>query len=213
MLEAAEIEQAERRWGTPQEIELQAVLDERELELVGGSLRKLRTHDITFFIVEGDELVVIRKPMFPPEAFRAPSGGVHPGEGLEEGARREALEETGLDIRLERYLLRVNATFRAAKEWPGQASLPPAVLDGQEPTAWHWQSHVFLASVNGSRELAPQDTWEIAEARWVTLAELQGPIREVLLASGWSLFRYRVALTDATIALIDEGVGAGRVKT
>jgi len=54
----------------------------------------------------------------------------------------------------------------------------------------------------GRDELAPIDTDEIAEARWVALDELQGPIRKVLLGTGRGLFAYRVALTDATVAAL-----------
>lgn len=158
--------------------------------------------------------MVIRKPTFPAEAFRAPSGGVHPGESLEEGALREALEETGLGVRLVRYLLRVDATLRPGIAWHPHEALPPEVLDPADPGAVRWQTHVFLACVEGeNRQLAPRDTWEIAEARWVTFDELQGRIRRVLLETGWSLFRYRVALTDAVVALLDRGSGlSGRAS-
>ena len=57
----------------------------------------------------------------------------------------------------------------------------------------------YLRSETGGRGLEPIDTEEIAEARWATLDELQGPIREALLDAGWDLFRYRVALTDLTV--------------
>ena len=45
---------------------------------------------------------------------------------------------------------------------------------------------------------------EIAEARWGTPAELAGPIRERLLATGRALWRYRVALHDAALAALAE---------
>ncbi|HEX6989930.1 MAG TPA: hypothetical protein VF282_10735, partial [Bacillota bacterium] len=49
----------------------------------------------------------------------------------------------------------------------------------------------------------PVDTHEIAEVRWSTLEELQGPVRRALLQTGRGLLRYRVSLTDAVIALLD----------
>jgi len=58
-----------------------------------------------------------------------------------------------------------------------------------------------------SGEIDPVDTHEIAEARWATLSELQGPLRASLLETGWGLLRYRVALTDLTVDLL-QGVDA-----
>ena len=52
--------------------------------------------------------------------------------------------------------------------------------------------------------LAPRDTEEIAGARWGTLDELAGPLRERLLATGHALWRYRVALHDAALTALRE---------
>jgi hypothetical protein len=59
-----------------------------------------------------------------------------------------------------------------------------------------------LAATTGETELAPIDTHEISAARWGTLDELQGPIRERLLATGATFWRYRVALHDAAAAVL-----------
>ena len=48
----------------------------------------------------------------------------------------------------------------------------------------------------------PQDTEEIQAARWGTLSELSGPLREQLLATGRAFWRYRVALHDAAAEAI-----------
>lgn len=206
LLDAALLRQAERCFGVPREMSLEALIGEEEMDVVARSMRRLRVHDVTFFIVDQEEIVVISKPWFPPGAYRAPSGGVRAGESLEEGARREGLEETGLTLRLEHYLLRIAATFRPERPWTKAGSLPPEVTDAAEPSTLHWWTHVFSARVVGGRDLAPIDTHEIAEARWVSAAELQGPIRRTLLETGRGLFRYRVALTDATMGLL-HGVG------
>ncbi|GAB4244967.1 MAG: hypothetical protein Kow00129_04710 [Thermoleophilia bacterium] len=204
MLTRGLVAQAEAEFGTPREISLEAELSERELGVIGPSLRRLRTHDVTLFILDEDRIAVIRKPMFPPGVFRAPSGGVGPGETIEEGARREAFEETGLEVVLQRYLLRVRATFRAAGAWPGRDLLPDDVMAPDDPGAIRWWTHVFQARPVGSTLLDPRDTWEIAEAKWVTLSELQGSIRQKLLETGTAFFRYRAALTDAAVERIEE---------
>jgi len=62
-----------------------------------------------------------------------------------------------------------------------------------------------LSATTAEEDLAPLDTDEIAAARWGTAAELAGPIRERLLATGRALWRYRVALHDAALAALAEG--------
>lgn len=188
------LREAEAKFGIPKEISLRYEIDDRELALIRGSRKGNRSHDVTFFIfVRSSErsqpdfwrsrLVVIRKPSFPPGAYRAPSGGLVPGESIEAGAKREAYEETGLDIELGRYLLRIHATFTHG-----------AIVE-------KWVTHVFSARVVGGG-LDPKDTGEIEDARYVTVEQLQGPIRDVLLGSGRGLFAYRVALTDAAIEIL-----------
>ena len=64
--------------------------------------------------------------------------------------------------------------------------------------------HFNRTTAPAAPTLAPLDTTEIAEARWGTPAELLGPIRERLLATGRALWRYRVALHDAAMAALSE---------
>ena len=92
--------------------------------------------------------------------------------------QREALEETGLRVELQRYLVDATAHFV------------------YEPYDVPWRTHVFSATTKDG-ELGPQDTEEIEAARWGTLPELSGPLRERLLATGRAFWRYRVALHDA----------------
>src|SRR5262249_40283098 len=140
-----------------------------------------RTHDVTLFILDPSlRLAVIRKPHFADGVWRPPGGGVKPGEDFAEGAVREALEETGLRVELRRYLVASEAPSRhAGRELP-------------------WRPHVFHATTIDT-ELAPDDVEEIAGARWSTLDELAGPLRERLLETGHAFWRYRVALHDAAI--------------
>ena len=52
----------------------------------------------------------------------------------------------------------------------------------------------MFSATTGDEAIAALDTVEIAEARWGTLDELSGPLRERLLATGRAFWRYRVAL-------------------
>jgi 8-oxo-dGTP pyrophosphatase MutT (NUDIX family) len=140
---------------------------------------------VTLFIIKDGCMVVIKKPMYPPGAYRAPSGGVDPGEPFEEGAIREAHEETGFVISLEKYILRVRVRFSN-----GARSID-------------WTSHVFTAYPIAGK-LEPIDTHEIAEARFATVAELMGSIRDALLASGSTGLKYRSDLNDVVMRRLSE---------
>ena len=97
------------RYGEPDVLEWEGEISEREHRIATYNPRRL--HDVTLFILNGDRLALIRKPMFPPDIWRPPGGGVKPGEGFVEAVRREALEETGLRVELERYLVEARARF------------------------------------------------------------------------------------------------------
>jgi 8-oxo-dGTP pyrophosphatase MutT (NUDIX family) len=192
------------RYGQPAILEWEGDISEVEYEL--ATYDPTRMHDVTLFILNGPRLALIRKPMFPPDIWRPPGGGVKPGEDVVEAVRREAFEETGLNVELERYLVEARARFvyrpaglealSAKPPAPGRESgAPPAHL------GLDWRTHVFLAST-GDEEIQPHDTEEIAEARWGTLEELAGPLRERLLATGRAFWRYRVELHDAALAAL-----------
>lgn len=178
------LQQVEARYGKPVVLHLEQAISPEEMAMVRSSQKNGRAHDVTFFILNSDhQVAVIAKPFFPPGAYRAPSGGLDPGEDFVQGTRREAWEETGLNITVERYILRVEATFTSRDD------------------SLAWTSHVVTASTS-ERALDPHDHDEIREARFVTLEELQGPVRQVLLGTGQGLFRYRCRLTDRAVELI-----------
>ena len=142
-----------------------------------------RTHDVTLFILNGERLALIRKPQFEEGVWRPPGGGIKPGEEFKDGVRREAFEETGLEVELRRYLVAADARFH------------------HEAGEINWRTHVFLATTAGE-ELDPRDLEEIEAARWGTLEELAGPLRARLLETGRAFWRYRVALHDAALAAL-----------
>jgi ADP-ribose pyrophosphatase YjhB (NUDIX family) len=169
------------RYGDPVSLVWEGDVGEQEFALAGFNPR--RRHDFTFFVFNGDRLALIEKPQYPPGIWRPPGGGVRAGEDLVEGIRREALEELGIEIELERYLVASEARFRFGGE------------------TIEWRTHVVSARTD-AENLTPQDTDEISGARWGTLVELGGPLRDRLLGTGRALWRYRVALHDATAAAL-----------
>ncbi len=175
--------EVERKFGRPEALHLEQEIRPEEMALVRNSQKDGRAHDITLFIFRDSQLALIKKPSHPPGVFRAPSGGLRPGEPFEEGAKREAREETGLEIEIDMYLLRLQVRFTCGDEY----------ID--------WTTHVFCARAVGG-ELAPRDTKEIIAAQWASLEELQGPIREALLSSGWPLLTHRASLTDRVARIL-----------
>ena len=145
-------------------------------------MRNGRRHDVTLFISneEKDKIVVIRKPSYPKGVYRPPSGGIEPGEDFEIGARREAYEETGLEIKLQKYALRSHVDLAFEDEIVA------------------WASHVLAARVIGGR-LEPVDKKEIAGVRWATINELRTDLLVRLQQSDSSGLQYRAELQDATL--------------
>jgi ADP-ribose pyrophosphatase YjhB (NUDIX family) len=170
------------RYGEPSILRWQGEVSDPELALITYSPG--RRHDVTLFVTNGDRLALVRKPHFEPGIWRTPGGGIGLNEGFVDGAVREGLEELGVAIELDRYLVRADVVFSFA--------------DQDVP----WTTHVFSATTD-AETLAPVDTAEIAEARWGTAAELAGPIRERLLRTGRALWRYRVALHDAALEALN----------
>jgi len=167
------------RFGTPLELPWEGEITDAEWAI--ATHNPARTHDVTLLILDpARRVALIRKPHFATDIWRPPGGGIKPGEDFVAGAVREALEETGLKVELRRYLVASHAIFSNA---------------GRE---LEWRTHVVLAETEAD-ELAPNDPEEIAEARWGTLDELAGPLRERLLTTGRAFWRYRVALHDTAL--------------
>jgi ADP-ribose pyrophosphatase YjhB (NUDIX family) len=178
----AVLEDVRVRYGDPVVLPWRGEISDAEWSI--ATHNPARTHDVTLFILDPSErLALIRKPHFTGGVWRPPGGGVKPGEDFAAGAVREALEETGLRVSLERYLVASDALFTNA---------------GRE---LRWRTHVLLARTD-DEELAPEDPGEIAAARWGTLGELGGDLRETLLATGRAFWRYRVDLHDAALAAL-----------
>jgi NAD+ diphosphatase len=95
---------------------------------------------IMILVTRGRELLLARKPVFPPGRYSALAGFVEPGEMLEDTVARETREEVGVEIRDIRYF--------GSQPWPFPHSLMIA----------------FTAEHAGG-DVTP-DGVEIEEARW-----------------------------------------------
>ena len=105
------IEKMQARFGVPAEASFEYEVTEREYDRIRASQKHERNHDVTLYIRKDDRIVVIAKPFYPEGLYRAPSGGLQPGESFEDGIEREMAEETGVDIALDRFILETNVRF------------------------------------------------------------------------------------------------------
>jgi len=171
--------------GTPEEAKFLIPVDEIEYDRIKASQKNERSHDVTLYIFKDDRVVVIAKHFYPPGMYRAPSGGVAPGEDFVEGTKREAREETGCEIELERFLLVSNVTFELVPR------------DGRKI---EWTSYVFRARCIGG-EFDFTDTKEIREVHLAELGEFEefGRIMRQQPIGG---LHYRAALHDRVKGLL-----------
>ena len=116
--------------------------------------------------------------------YRAPSGGSHKGESLEDAAIREMHEETGLNVKIGKFVLDISLDIICESE-----CIP-------------WRSLVFLAEPLGG-EMRPIDTHEIFDVKILTREELLGNVDKLMNESGWGGFAYRSFLTREFFKTID----------
>ncbi|MBN4056765.1 NUDIX hydrolase [bacterium AH-315-J21] len=144
--------EAEVLYGVPVDKHITAPLTEDELDFIKKTQKRGREHDVTFLIFNSaGQIAVMNKHGYPEGLFRPPSGGLDPDESFTDGIKREAYEETGLEIELEKYILRVTVDFTS------------------ETRTLRWYTHVFICKAL-SATITPHDTQEIREAKWAEMS-------------------------------------------
>ncbi len=165
------------RFGMPVVLPWQGEIS--DVEWAVATHNPVRTHDVTLFILDP-----------------ARTAGAHPQAAVRRGrvaaARRRHHAGRGLRRRRRPRGARGDRAARRAAALPRR----DARTVHERGRELHWRTHVFLAETEDT-EIAAGDPGEIEDARWGTLAELAGPLRERLLATGRAFWRYRVALHDA----------------
>lgn len=135
-----------------------------------------RRGEVVLAIQRPDGKVLLHtKPFYPEGVFRLPSGGVHPGEPVLATVIREAREETGLEVTIDRFLGMVEYEFSHDRR-----RLP-------------FVSYVFSVRADDSQP-APQDLGEqISDFRYVTapgIRKVAAQLRALPGAWGdWGHFR------------------------
>lgn len=173
------LEEAARQYGQPDVADFSFEVSIDEYNFIKATQKHGRCHDVTFYIFKDDKVAVIAKPFYPPGMYRAPSGGLNPGESITDGIKREALEEIGCEICIERFILTANVTFDC-----------PDIEKKIE-----WRSFVFTAAYkSGNFEFT--DTDEIKEVYLAKLAEFDS-FADIMRKSKIGGLHYRAALHEA----------------
>ncbi len=170
------------RYGYPPVIAMNAPVDKEEYDFIRSTQSYGRNHDITMYIFKDNKVIVNAKHHYPDGLYRAPSGGLKPGEDFEEGVFREVYEETGTKIKLLRYILQVNVSFSF-----GRKSIP-------------WRTHVFTAN-HVSGKIEPTDHREIREARLAELAEFD-EFKKIIDGMESGGLAYRALLHEEVVKLL-----------
>lgn len=177
------------QFGQPKRAEFRIEVTSEELDRIRSSQKQGRDHDVTLYIHKDGRIVVIAKPMYPPGMYRAPSGGLKPGESIVEGIDREVAEETGCRIELERFLLRTDVMFVHTD----------ASGDGDEDSI-RWRSLVFQARyVSGDFQFTDHE--EIVEVRLATLDEFE-EFSRIMRGTAIGGLHYRAWLHDTVKGLL-----------
>ncbi len=170
------------RYGLPHEATFHFEVLEKEYRRILGSQKNGRNHDVTVYMIRDGQVAVIAKPFYPPGLYRAPSGGLQPGEDFRAGVRREILEEVGCEIRLTRFLLKTAVSFTFGNE------------------IIHWRSFVFLADyVSG--DFSFTDHREIREVRLVDWEEF-ATFARIMRQTDIGGLHYRAALHEMVERLV-----------
>jgi len=176
----------ENRYGNPKEIHLEYEMDPDEFEGLLGSQKFGRCHDVTFFVKYGGKWIVIAKHWYPKGLYRIPSGGISPDESLEEGTMREAYEETGGSIELQKYFLRIKVRFTS---------------NGRKVD---WISHLISAGWKDGQLMAV-DTNEIREVRLADRSEFDD-FGKIMLKSHLGGLHYRERLHREAFKILDNNL-------
>jgi 8-oxo-dGTP pyrophosphatase MutT (NUDIX family) len=181
-----ELATLQKQYGIPRRVEFEMEMQSEEFALVQRSVKLGRRHDVTIFIRHQGKFVVIEKHAYAKTGIvRAPSGGAMPSEHLIIAARREAREETGFDVEIERFILESHVSLSCCD----QPSIP-------------WVSYVFLARVIGG-QLGAEDVKEISGVQLRTREELLKEVGPLMLASGLGGFKYRAKMTEIFFEELD----------
>jgi 5'-nucleotidase len=120
-----------------------------------------------------DKFLLHTKDFYPRNVFRLPSGGIHPDESVEDALWREVAEETGLTVRVTRFV----------------ALLEYEVAGARDP----FVSYVFLLDSDASKPVAQDSKERITAFKTVAPSRLRAIAKQLRALKGdwraWGEFR------------------------
>jgi 8-oxo-dGTP pyrophosphatase MutT (NUDIX family) len=170
-------------YGAPQRRRFDLNVTAKEMARIRSSQTDGRNHDVTLYIRKDDRLIVMAKHIYPPDLYRAPSGGLKPGEDFETGINREVAEETGCLIALDKFLLQTEVWFH------------------HQLDQLFWRSFVFTADyVEGDFNYTDfHEIREVRLARWDEFEHFGRVMRSTELGG----LHYRAALHETIVELLN----------
>lgn len=141
LINPEEIEELSRQYGPIERRSYSLEVVRKSFEDWRRVLAEKRRGEVVFVVKRPVGLILHTKDFYPPGTYRLPSGGVRWGESVLSALHREAQEEMGLEVEVDRFLGLLEYEFCC------QGETMPFV------------SYVFLVREAGG-ELAPQDKEE-----------------------------------------------------
>jgi ADP-ribose pyrophosphatase YjhB (NUDIX family) len=162
LINPEEIEELARLYGPIKRRSYSLEVGRRNFEDWRRELVEKRRGEVVFVVKGPGGLILHTKDFYPSGTYRLPSGGVRWGESVLSALHREAQEEMGLEVEVDRFLGLLVYEFRCQEE-----TMP-------------FVSYVFLVREAGG-ELAPQDKEEhilsFCQVPVVKLSAVAGSLR------------------------------------
>ena len=175
LIDEQEIEELAEQYGPTERRCYSLEVGKKNFEYWREELGQKRRGEVVLVVRRPDWVILHTKDFYPPGAYRLPSGVVKWGEGVLHALHREAQEEMGLEVEVERFLGLLEYEFHYQEE-----TIP-------------FVSYVFLVRGRGAK-LAPQDEEEhITSFQQVPLTELRALAASLRALEGnwqdWGEFR------------------------
>lgn len=100
----AEVKRLTARYGVPWQV--RATIDDS----FDDPIRKTDRYGEVCMVIRrpNEKILLAIKSFYPRGAYRLPTGGIHHGESIEEALKREAHEETGLELEVVSFLAKIH---------------------------------------------------------------------------------------------------------